>query len=381
MVTGVGKRISCTVLIIGLLVSLTLIASFTLASPLMPLSRNIAFGTDLVISPEDVPDNIRVHDPLPSENAIALTWYRNHLDSDEKIALYDAMEAAILGRRENVLVPDLSEEETLECYWAVIYDHPEYFWVKKVYVFYKYGGETVKEFGLQYHLEDKDEIENKWRDYEIMADAIIAGTPNPKKPRAVLKQIYEWIGHNTSYADNDRDQDMSSVFDNHESVCAGYVQALQFVSLRAGIPCVRIFGHSIENGGEVGDGNHTWLAMAPNYTIGYYDVTWDDQSHPSSMNCYFDVSQDDIEKTHAFDSDIAPRNNSERDDSAEMIKTAYKISTGEYLTMPETDEDGYWTYDEGLDTMIHHNFDTDHQSYLADRAIIHGVRILQKDFW
>ena len=288
-----------------------------------------AFGDGRVVSAFDVPEEQKIHG-TDSADQIELEWYRVHLGDKALVDLYDAMEAAMMALRPGVTVPSLPEEDVKKCFWAVIYDHPEIFWVDKQYFFYYDGDENVIAFDFYYWMDDKEQIESKLHDYEVAADTIIAGSGHAIGGSR-LRTAYIWIGQATTYDDGDRDQDMSSVFDGHRSVCAGYTQALQFILLRAGVPVARIHG-TANNPDEDGniDGSHTWIAALINREILYYDITWDDISNPGTMDRYYGMDWNQLLETHVVYDDEAPRNNDQRNDVKEMTELVFEKAKGEY---------------------------------------------------
>ena len=292
-----------------------------------------AFGIGRISSPDEVDESSRIHSVIHSDTAIELEWYRNHLDSEEKVALYDAMEAAISSVSMGVTVPNMTEEDVLECYWAVIYDHPEFFWLSREY-HYQTLDDLYVAFDFVYFMTDKDEIQSKMRDIELISDAVISGGYVDDK-HVSMSYIYKWVGGTTNYKEGEHDQTMLGVFDDHEAICAGYVQAVQYIWLRAGIPCVRIGGHSVESNGAQSDDNHTWLAAVPSNRLYFYDVTWDDMNNAYNMGEYFEISQAEFDETHIAESDGVPCEDGDRDDAQEVVETAIKVSTGEHLVMPE----------------------------------------------
>lgn len=298
-----------------------------------------AFGFGRVASAGDVADEDRIQASFPADTAIEIEWYRSRLGTDEKVALYDAMEAAVASVSPGVVVPHMSEEDVMECYWAVIYDHPEFFWLSRQYTYYtdENGLFTALDFG--YFMDDKPEIQAKMRDIEAAADAVISGgyTDNVF---VKMEYIYKWVGGTTKYQEGEHDQTMLGVFADHEAVCAGYVQAVQYLWLRAGIPCARISGHEIGSGGQVSENNHTWLCAVPTDHMLFYDITWDDQQNAYRMEDYYGMEQAEFDKTHLAESEKGPRGDGERDDSRELVEMAVRLSTGENLSMTECSDDG-----------------------------------------
>ena len=292
-----------------------------------------AFGVGRISSASDVDDSDKIHSVLVAEDAIELEWYRSRLDSDEKVALYDAMEAAVASMSMGVSVPNMPEEDVLECYWSVIYDHPEFFWLTRTYHYYVDADGMYTAFDFDYFFDDKAEVQSKMRDIEAAADAVITGS-YLDNILVKMEYIYKWVGGTTKYKEGAHDQTMLGVFVDHEAVCAGYVQAVQYLWLRAGVPCVRISGHEVERDGSVSDGNHTWLCAVPTNHMFFYDVTWDDQQNAYRMEEYYRMEQTEFDETHVAESDKAPREDDIQDDTQELVEMAVRVSDGTHLEMP-----------------------------------------------
>ena len=295
------------------------------------LSRDVpaAFGDGRVASAADAVDAEKIHG-TPAADEVEVEWYKVHLETPELVDLYDAMKAAMFSLRPGVVVPEMEDEDVKRVFWAVIYDHPEIFWVERNYTFFYNDHDRVVAFDFAYWMDDKEQIESKLHDYEVAADTVLAGASHAL-PGLYIRTSYLWLGAATKYAEGEQDQNISSVFDERSSVCAGYTQALQFILLRGGVPCARVGGTSNtpdEDGNF--DGNHTWLAILNNREILYYDVTWDDISDPGTMDRYFGMSWDRLMEEYVVFDEAAPRNNAERDDVVEMTVVTYEKLNDKY---------------------------------------------------
>lgn len=317
---------------------LMVVAAFLIATTLIG-SGDVApaYGTGRISSPADVPEEQKIKGSIPSEEAIELEWYRQHLETEAEQELYDTMKTAMLGLREGVTVNHMDKLMVERVFWAVIYDHPEIFWVEKKYAFHYEGTADitpVTAFDFYYYLDDADEIRSKLRDYELMADTIVCSDRNGGRS-GHARAAYLWVGGNTVYVEGDLDQSMMSVFDEHASVCAGYTQALQFIFLRYGIPCVRVSGHCLDDDGEPMEGNHTWLIAQVNGSSLHYDVTWDDTENPSKMERYYGLDPEDAWLIRIPSDDTFPVEWTEYIDPREMTESAIVIATGEPMEYHE----------------------------------------------
>ena len=139
-----------------------------------------------------------------------------------------------------------------------------------------------------------------------LSDQILSLIPAGADDYTKAKVIYEWIIENTDYRlDAPDNQSMTSVFYNHQSVCAGYSRAYQYLLNKAGVDTTIVEGNSLISGE-----NHAWnLVKLPD---GYYyvDCTWGDASYMKNgfsgeqvagMNYdYLLVTTDEIKRTHSI---------------------------------------------------------------------------------
>ncbi|MGN0520506.1 MAG: dockerin type I domain-containing protein [Candidatus Fimenecus sp.] len=240
--------------------------------------------------------NLKAEDPNTP-----FTYYSN-LNANGK-AIYNAVVAAT--DLENAITVTLPEpiafigtmdsegyvdmpEETLNAYvetvlgafTAVVFDHPEQFWVNMFATEEWFDAEPISGDFYRFSLVSVDITLRvpagypSWtavkQDYTAMmnaAKAVIAeGTTRFDK----LKTLHDWVAQATTYDNNFKDTAYyaTSVFlAPHQSVCEGYSEAFKILCDLAGIPC--IIAVSAEH-----EWNHVKMEDGKWYAV---DITWDDQ--------------------------------------------------------------------------------------------------------
>ena len=113
-----------------------------------------------------------------------------------------------------------------------------------------------------------------------------------------MQNICDYVADNTDYVNTDDDQYIDSVFVNHQSVCAGYAKAVQYLALRHGIPCVYITGEAEDFLGT--GGRHAWLAAYVDGEVRFYDPTWYDQRGFHATQ-FLDMNLAEINADHSAD--------------------------------------------------------------------------------
>ncbi len=98
---------------------------------------------------------------------------------------------------------------------------------------------------------------------------------------------------------------------NGQCVCAGYAKAYKVLLDRLGIPCVYVVGWGDVVRSDVG---HAWNRIIIDGKSYYVDITWDDcleekgsrgrsEYSGTVLHNYFNVTTDQLEKTHKIDED------------------------------------------------------------------------------
>ena len=208
------------------------------------------------------------------------------------------------------LYASVSTDDFWTAYYAVLADHPEFFWVG--------SSAQVKESAISgkvisYELSTTVEAES--RDYlrsrlEEAADECIAGIPSDASDYQKIKAVYEYLINTTDYDSGSPDnQNIQSALLNHRSVCAGYSRAFQYILHRMGMFCTYVTGNTADGG------DHGWNIVRINGNYYHVDVTWgdpvfvnqmEDIASSSAMNYnYLCCTDEEIYQTHIPKTQVA----------------------------------------------------------------------------
>lgn len=259
--------------------------------------------------------------------------YYFSLLSEEERKVYNVMYEAFSKVESGNIMPTMDDATMNKIAGYIRMDHPEFFYVESMgYTHYTKGGVIQKTALSVKYTDSKTAINIDKENIEKVANQIIASFPAGADDYTKVKTVYEWIINNTDYVKGAKDnQNMKSVFIYHQSVCAGYAKALQYVLNKAGIPTIYVDGASLISGE-----GHAWNICFVNGEYYYVDVTWGDASYTangysgderkSKINYdYLLVTTDEIERTHVMANDlILPPCNATADN--------YYIREGLFLT-------------------------------------------------
>jgi len=225
--------------------------------------------------------------------------------SDKDKEVYRAMYKALSEIESGNAIPTVDEDTMNRVANYIRLDHPEFFYATDLgYTHYTMGGQVVKTVLAVKYNDSKASIRHDLDYIDMIADQILSSIPAGADDYTKAKMIYEWIILNTDYrteaADN---QNMNSVFFAHESVCAGYSRAFQYLMNRAGVDTTMVEGNSLITGES-----HAWNLCKLNDGYYYVDCTWGDASYMkngfsgekvASLNYdYLLVTTDEIKRTH-----------------------------------------------------------------------------------
>lgn len=240
----------------------------------------------------------------------ALANYHKSLLNERETEIYDSVEKAFRSYNYVVDVPDgTTKDEAARSIEAVLFDHPDIFWGKTSYR-YHYELWGLANITLTYIYDDIEQIKEMKERYDSIADEILKqaySQPYDKvSDEDVARYIYTWIIDNTQYKGSDStDQHISSVFDAHESVCAGYSKTMKFLCDKAGIPCLYVTGGAYDISQDGIYASHAWNVLELDGKTCYIDATWGDtdtyESDPTVNWYWFDTDYKAFKVKHLSD--------------------------------------------------------------------------------
>ena len=243
-------------------------------------------------APEEEDDEAEVSDDK--------AYYFSTLESSEK-KIYMEIYNSIFNMEESTPVSTMDPDEVDRIFNLCMMDHPELFFCDGYRATLKKQGEETLgiDFSGKYNSTG-DERNEKAKKINAEAEEILSRVPDDDSDYEKVKFIYEWIIDNTEYNENSTDnQNISSVFINHSSVCQGYTMATKFLLDKMGIFCTVVYG-------TAADENHAWNLVKMDGTYCFVDTTWGDSSYNSAENAeltrtsynYFGCNSDILKRTH-----------------------------------------------------------------------------------
>lgn len=225
------------------------------------------------------------------------------LSDKEKDAYSNIYEELLAGNSKFESKVSLNGDELTKAIDAVLYDHPELFWLDNTYG-YTYDPNTgdIKEVSFDFFdfADTPEKLESAKIQFNTAVDLIVAKALSYSTVVERELYIHDYICENTVYDDSAKyNQSAYSVIVLHQSVCAGYTRAFQYLMQKTGATCYYVTGRTdgLNNSQTVGsgDGSHSWNMIL--IEGGYYNVDclWDDtasETYGSSIYPFFNLTDD-----------------------------------------------------------------------------------------
>lgn len=272
-------------------------------------------------------------------------YYYEHLP-EELHEVYREIYVHLMKQEDSgPLYSEIDVDNFWKVYYGVLADHPEIFWIGSRAQIEESGftGHVVNyEFETIVPVEEREEMRVQ---LEATANECIYGIPQDASEYEKIKYVYEYVIDITDYnAEGKANQNIQSVLLYHDSVCAGYSRAFQYILNRMGLFCTYITG-KIKNGGD-----HGWNMVRIGENYYYVDVTWGDPVFVNQVEGsedlmknynYLCCTEDDLFKTHIPDDSIElPVCNSDDYNYYKMNHKFYE--TFEYDTIYEKLMESVW---------------------------------------
>ena len=205
--------------------------------------------------------------------------YCKRLLTPTEVKAYERIILELTARRNNIVCPGASGNETNRAAIAVYDDHPELFYMGHAWTI----NETRWAFSVESTLKltfpyDNDTIKKREAQIARVKQDIEFMARRAPTDRDKVLMVSEYIVRNTSYAIDARtNQDASAPLCVGIAQCSGYSRALKLLLDHLGIPCIYVTGEA--NGGR-GYGPHAWNIVKVGSRYYHLDVTFMDGSNP-----------------------------------------------------------------------------------------------------
>lgn len=230
-----------------------------------------------------------------------------------------------------VQVPEGEEGDLERVLFAVLRDHPEYFWIDYAKLAWgeveqdsgagqqgddvgrqKAGGQALHVYALAlrssaepYFVKgfDEDNLASYRERFEAKVSEIVAGAPSD--PVSAVRYFSAWLANNNVYnpsglgASNFSRTAASGILSSNDPssgpVCYGYATAMKVLLDRAGIENAYVEGFAVNGKNGAGE-QHAWNAVQANGRWYAVDPTWNDPSLSSAspLETYLMVGYDTV---------------------------------------------------------------------------------------
>ena len=208
------------------------------------------------------------NNPLQVKTVSQDKYAYSTLDDATKL-VYDEILYAIVHRKKEVQIATTDVEQMELAYLAVRYDYCDLFWLKQFsYVTYSRDDEiTAIEITPEYSMTAEEQKKTQ-KAIDKEADRMLADAPKEGSDYEKALYVFEKLIDEVDYVEDSADnQNIISVFLNHETICQGYAYATQYLLEKLGVSCTTVIGN-------VSDGPHAWNLVQLDGAYYYMDTTW-----------------------------------------------------------------------------------------------------------
>ncbi len=235
---------------------------------------------------------------------LGAAYYRGFLTGQGQ-AFYDRIHAQLLRgdysgtTTFSISSPETAASDCFAAYKAIRDDHPEFFYLGFQSEFTRRGRSGTLQYPILYAPEIIERIQKQVRKriYSIVRGTAYLSVVD----RETL--VYERIARRIVYSNHGdvRDHNIVGPILLSSGVCEGQNALLLLCFRRIGIPCIKVYGKTDE------DGWHCWTVAWIGETPVHCDVTWDGAEHGMVRFDYFNLSDRQISGDHySFRCDRVP---------------------------------------------------------------------------
>ncbi len=198
-------------------------------------------------------------------------YYFNQLPSSYNEIYRELYSRLSAGEDSAQIYAQVSVDDFWTAYYSVLADHPELFWIgSSAQVQSNAVTGLVAGYTIESTVPENERATTRGM-LEAAADECIRQTDETWSDYGRIKSVYEYLINTVEYnADAPDNQCIQSALLNHQSVCAGYSKAFQYICHRMGYFCTYVTGKII------GGGDHAWNIVRIDGNYYHVDVTWGD---------------------------------------------------------------------------------------------------------
>lgn len=238
--------------------------------------------------------------------------------NEEQTDLYNRLVVLLEDYTTFFDLENVSPEDFKKAYYAVLYDHPEFFWICQNYTYTTRTSDGYSELHVEPLLfsDDIEEIKQAAQAVENAARIIAQEAAAQEDIYRTVKYVHDRLIDMTKYdtaameliseGGHDAFIPASTAYGclvSKKAVCSGYSAAFQLIMNKLDIPCGRINGKRSTEAGA-----HQWNYVCLDGEYYFIDLTWDDPVRDDGSDSrtyeYFLISEDDLAYTHTTDHDL-----------------------------------------------------------------------------
>lgn len=234
------------------------------------------------------------------------TYGENFMTNREKEIVETLKELAENVSTDVVPVKSITSARFEQLVNIFLYQHPEYFYVKNA-SYLKDGGGNITAVSLGYEYKP-EEIAERRKGIQEIADSVTAAAEKFDSEREKVYFLHEYVVKNTEYQlDSPDNQNLSSVFLNGKSACAGYAKSLVYLLRKSGLEAMYVTGST--------DGiPHAFVMVRIDGELYYIDPTLDDPVFEAGQSefagyinsPYLCVTTEMLKVSHVIDEEYYP---------------------------------------------------------------------------
>ncbi len=205
-------------------------------------------------------------------------YYYNQLESSELKEDYNKLYNGFKNGETTVKIGYYAGSEPFILYFAVMYDHPELFWLPNKVECGSYSSLLEKYVEIRIEPIFSSAVTTN---YQAQIDSVVNTISIPNTTTFdKVKAMHDWIVSNVTYKQNAGDdnyiRNIYNTFVTKSIVCEGYSKAFKYLCDLNDIPCILVTGEGYNSSTSAGE-DHMWTYVQMEDNKWYaVDVTWDD---------------------------------------------------------------------------------------------------------
>lgn len=230
-------------------------------------------GCDFIETPvreekTDSKENIDIDNSQLNDDTSYLYYY-NNLSTKEK-EIYSSIYNCLINYQSKIELPSADYEQIVSINEYVLYDHPEIFYFN----YFELQNQVDVCYYKPIYTYNQDEVTELTKQLENIRNQFISSLDSNSSDYDKLKAIYNYVIEKNTYVDGAKDnQYITSALIYGNTVCSGYVKAIQYLCEAIDINSAYIVGKALN---DSDNSSHAWNLIELDGDYYYLDATWGD---------------------------------------------------------------------------------------------------------